>query len=136
MRKQFVPVRPAPIEPLPVEPEPPSITVLTERERIAACIRTSRELIAATPPGWKKLTLIVRAVAAVYGITPAEITGPSRLHRIVEPRHVGMAIAYQLLRCGTPAVGQAFGDRDHTCVLLAGRKFGAKIAAIIEEEGE
>ena len=62
---------------------------------------------------------IQRAVCHSFHITPEELVGPSRSARIAWPRHVAMYLSRELTECSLPAIGRAFGGRDHSTVLKA-----------------
>jgi len=132
MRRQFIPV-PVTAKPAPIAEEPAPAELMTENERIVACIRLARELIA-DASGYKKTFLVQRAVASIYGVSVDDLTGPRRFHRFLEPRHIAMTIARALLPYSLSDIARAFGGRDHTTAINAVRKFGAKVAAIIERE--
>lgn len=68
--------------------------------------------------------VIVKRVAAAFGVTERELLGPSRLRRVMVPRQVAMFLARELCRLSLPRLGVAFG-RDHTTVLHAVRKVEA-----------
>lgn len=68
---------------------------------------------------------IICTVAKRHGVSPLDITGPSRAMPIVEARHAAMVEAYLVrLDLSTPQIGRDFGGRDHTTVLHAVRKAG------------
>ncbi len=71
---------------------------------------------------------VARAMALAYKMDYARIVGPERLDAIVRPRQLAMALAKHLTLASYPAIGRAFGGRDHTTALHAIRKF----APIIE----
>ena len=134
MRRQFVPV------PVRIEPSPPiapaaAPVITTERERIINSIRLARDQIAATG-AYKKTGAVCHAVAQVYGVSVDELLGPRRFHRLIEPRHVAMTIARLLLPYSLPEIARAFGGRDHTTAINAIRKYGEKVAELMEGEGQ
>jgi chromosomal replication initiator protein len=60
---------------------------------------------------------IVQSVAARFGLTAADLIGPSRCRKYAYARHMAMA-EVRAARCmSLPAIGQMFGGRDHTSVL-------------------
>lgn len=72
---------------------------------------------------------IKEAVCRRYGVTIADLEGPSRKKRYAKPRQVAMALSYRKLRSqgySLPMIGRHFGGRDHTTVLYAYRKLGTK----------
>ncbi len=60
---------------------------------------------------------IKRVVANFYGITVDEMIGKRRDRHIVFPRQVAMFIIREETASSLPAIGHAFGGRDHTTVL-------------------
>ena len=76
------------------------------------------------------LKAVLRAAANASGLTVDELCGPGRHEPLVIWRHAAMAVARQQVcqRDGTqisfPAIGHAFGRRDHTTVMHACRKVG------------
>jgi chromosomal replication initiator protein len=60
---------------------------------------------------------IKKVVANFYGITVEEMCGKRRDRHIVFPRQVAMYIIREETASSLPAIGQAFGGRDHTTVL-------------------
>ena len=60
---------------------------------------------------------IKKVVANFYGITLEEMCGKRRDRHIVFPRQVAMFIIREETASSLPAIGQAFGGRDHTTVL-------------------
>jgi chromosomal replication initiator protein len=60
---------------------------------------------------------IKKVVANFYGISVEEMVGKRRDRHIVFPRQVAMFIIREETASSLPAIGQAFGGRDHTTVL-------------------
>lgn len=56
-------------------------------------------------------------VADYYGISVAEMTSKRRDKHIVFPRQIAMYLIREEIAMSLPAIGQAFGGRDHTTVL-------------------
>lgn len=85
------------------------------------------------------VTIIIEVASHALGETPETLTGQSRGDRTVSlHRHIAMAAARRLGH-SYPAIGRAFGDRDHTTVIPAVRKVEAtpelaERARIIAEE--
>ena len=61
--------------------------------------------------------LIMKAVADYYHIRIADLTGKKRNRNFARPRQMAMAIAKELTSLSLPAIGEAFGGRDHTTVI-------------------
>jgi len=70
---------------------------------------------------------IQEAVAGYYGISVEEMKGKRRDKHIVLPRQVAMYIIREEIAMSLPAIGQAFGGRDHTTVLHSYEKIGTEI---------
>jgi chromosomal replication initiator protein len=62
------------------------------------------------------------------GIAPEALTSPDRSARVAWARHVAMYLARELTDATLPAIGRAFGGRNHTTVLHACRRTTERIA--------
>ncbi|MFV0665205.1 chromosomal replication initiator protein DnaA [Denitromonas sp.] len=71
----------------------------------------------------RQLTIehIQKTVADYYKIKVADMHSKKRTRVIARPRQVAMALAKDLTPMSLPAIGDAFGGRDHTTVLHACR---------------
>jgi len=76
--------------------------------------------------------LIQEAVVRHYGISFDDLVGEKRTKRVVVPRQVAMFLCRELTDASLPAIGRAFGGRDHTTVIYAVQKMTKQIS----EEGE
>ncbi|GAB2893287.1 chromosomal replication initiator protein DnaA [Uliginosibacterium flavum] len=65
--------------------------------------------------------LIQKTVADFYKIKLAELLSKKRTRNIARPRQAAMYLAKELTPSSLPAIGDAFGGRDHTTVLHACR---------------
>ena len=65
-----------------------------------------------------------RAVCNLFGIHLSDLRGPSRRRSVTLPRHIAMYLAREALRHPLPAIGERFGNRDHTTVMSACRHVG------------
>jgi chromosomal replication initiator protein len=74
------------------------------------------------------IELILDATCAHFGISRPELLSRSRIEAIVWPRHVAMYLAKELTERSLPAIGRAFGGRDHTTVIHACRRVASRIA--------
>ena len=72
---------------------------------------------------------VQQEVAARFNVDTAALKGACRRRDIVIPRQVAMYLIRQLTDWSLPAIGRAFGGRDHTTVLHACKCVAAKIAA-------
>ena len=71
----------------------------------------------------RQLTLehIQKTVADYYKIKVADMHSKKRTRAIARPRQIAMWLAKELTSFSYPAIGDAFGNRDHTTVLHACR---------------
>jgi chromosomal replication initiator protein len=67
------------------------------------------------------LEVIQKTVADYYKIKVAEMFSKKRTRNIARPRQVAMWLAKEMTDESYPAIGEAFGGRDHTTVLHAYR---------------
>jgi chromosomal replication initiator protein len=72
---------------------------------------------------------IQQATCEQFGITREELLGSSRAARVTWPRQVAMYLARELTQQSLPAIGRAFGGRDHTTVLHAHRRANQLMAS-------
>ena len=70
---------------------------------------------------------IQAAACEHFGLTGEELLSSSRTARIAWPRQVAMYLARELTEESLPVIGRHFGGRDHTTVLYAWRRTGAKL---------
>jgi chromosomal replication initiator protein len=61
-------------------------------------------------------------VAEYYNIKISDILSKRRNRTIARPRQMAMSLAKELTNHSLPEIGEAFGGRDQTTVLLACRK--------------
>ncbi len=67
-------------------------------------------------------------ICRYYGVSLDELTGHKRTRRIVRPRQVAMYLSRELTDSSLPAIGRAFGGRDHTTVMHAVEKVRERMA--------
>jgi chromosomal replication initiator protein len=77
----------------------------------------------------KSVDEIQAAVGEHFGLSSEELLSTNRTARIAWPRQVAMYLARELTGESLPAIGRRFGGRDHTTVLHAWRRTGARILA-------
>lgn len=65
------------------------------------------------------IELIMKAVADYHHIRMSDLLGKKRTRNIARPRQMAMALAKELTNLSLPAIGDAFGGRDHTTVMHA-----------------
>ncbi len=82
--------------------------------------------------GGVRVEVIQSEVCRYYGVTLDELVGDKRTRRIVGPRQVAMYLSRELTDSSLPAIGRAFGGRDHTTVMYAVQKITDQMAG----EGE
>lgn len=70
---------------------------------------------------------IQRVVAEHFSISLSDLKGKRRSRAVSLPRQITMALCRELTDASLPAIGEAFGGRDHTTVLYACKK-------MVEEE--
>jgi chromosomal replication initiator protein len=68
-------------------------------------------------------------VAAHFGVTVAELNSQSRASRLSWPRQLAMHLARDLTHASLPAIGAAFGGRNHATVHYACRKVSDRLVA-------
>ena len=73
--------------------------------------------------------LILDAVAKHYRVKISELLGKKRTRNIARPRQVAMSLTKDLTSLSLPAIGEAFGGRDHTTVM-----HGIKAVAKLRQE--
>jgi chromosomal replication initiator protein len=62
---------------------------------------------------------ILKAVAAVFGLTPEELVGRGRSRDVALPRQVAMYLMREEGNSSLPQIGELLGGRDHTTVMYA-----------------
>lgn len=65
---------------------------------------------------------IIEATARYFNLSPEQLLSSKRLRPLVDARQVAMYICRELTDLSLPAIGEAFGGKDHTTVLHAVRK--------------
>jgi chromosomal replication initiator protein len=84
--------------------------------------RILRDIIPVESAAPLSIPLIQETVAAYYNIPIEEMLGRRRDKHIVFPRQVAMFLIREETASSLPAIGQAFGGKDHTTVLHACEK--------------
>lgn len=89
--------------------------------QLHAELRAAKKDGAAESPPAKIITVkeIIKAVSKYYNVPLNHMLSARRLALIVRPRHVAMYLAKELTIQTYPAIGRAFGGRDHTTVMNA-----------------
>jgi chromosomal replication initiator protein len=72
----------------------------------------------------KKVTLdrIQRVVADHFDISVGDLRGKRRTREVSFPRQIAMTLSRELTEASLPAIGEAFGGRDHATVIYAFQK--------------
>ena len=65
---------------------------------------------------------IKKTVAAAFGLAMVDLSCECRSSKFIIPRHIAMYLCRELSRRSYPAIGIAFGRRDHSTVISAIRK--------------
>jgi chromosomal replication initiator protein len=91
------------------------------RQRIAR-LEAELRAVKPTPITAEKPLDIQVAVCNYFGVTLQEMFSPARHQAIVFPRAIAMYLCRHRLGMSYPAMGEAFGGRDHTTVIAAIRK--------------
>ena len=78
--------------------------------------------------GSPSIEAIQSAVAARFGITVAHLTSSSRRATINWARQVAMSLAREITGESLPAIGRAFGGRNHATVLNALQRVSDRLA--------
>jgi chromosomal replication initiator protein len=71
---------------------------------------------------------IQQRTAEAFGISVAALVSSSRANSVAWPRQIAMYLARELTSQSLPAIGRAFGGRNHTTVLHAYKRTSAQIA--------
>jgi chromosomal replication initiator protein len=66
--------------------------------------------------------MVIRAVAAYYGLKPAQLKSKNNARRISQPRQIAMYICKEVTGLSLPQIGKDFGGKHHTTVLHSIRK--------------
>ena len=72
---------------------------------------------------------IQERTAEAFGLSVEALVSSSRAGAVAWPRQVAMYLARELTDQTLPAIGRAFGGRNHTTVLHAYRRTAERIAA-------
>jgi chromosomal replication initiator protein len=79
-------------------------------------------------PARRTIREIQIATCEAFGIGLDDLLSPSRAARVAWPRQVAMYLARELTDRTLPAIGDAFGGRDHSTVLHAVKRTTTRIA--------
>lgn len=73
---------------------------------------------------------IQSAICRFFGISRNDLLSGRRTAAVIRPRHLAIGLARHLTTLSLPAIGRAFGNRDHTTILHACRKSAHLIEAV------
>ena len=73
--------------------------------------------------------LIQQATCELFGLTRDELLSDGRAVRVAWPRQLAMYLAREHTDASLPAIGRAFGGRNHTTVLHACRRTAEKLGS-------
>lgn len=107
-----------PPQAFPSEPDPPPA-----RPKYFPWFSITEEL------GPRKILIsqIQRSVAAHFGIKVTDLISARRTRDLIIPRHIAIYLAKEMTPRSLPAIGRAFGGRDHTTALNAIRNTRARL---------
>jgi chromosomal replication initiator protein len=88
--------------------------------------RILQDVIPSTEARTLSIDTIARTVASFYHLSLEEMKGKRRDKHIVFPRQVAMYLIREETASSLPAIGQAFGGRDHTTVLHSYEKISTE----------
>jgi chromosomal replication initiator protein len=120
------------MQPRVLEPVGPPPDPRPARLRLGIRIYAAPLIIKFVEPTIPKITArtIIVAVAQEYGVTPGELISDRRFQPIVLYRQIAMYLCkHACWHLSFPAIGRAFGGRDHTTALHAVRKIDRMIKA-------
>jgi len=72
---------------------------------------------------------IQQQVCAAYGVSLIELLSQRRQRAIIEPRWVAIWLCRETTGHSLPAIGRAFGGRDHTTVMHALQRVDGRMLA-------
>lgn len=90
--------------------------------------------IAETPA--PTMTFIKKVVAKKYGVTVLDMESARRTADICRPRQIAAYHCATMTRRSLPAIGRAFGKRDHTTILSSRNKVARRMVADEDFEKE
>ena len=79
-------------------------------------------------PRARSVEEIQRRICQDFDISLDDMLSPSRAAGLTWPRQVAMYLTRELTDATLPAIGRAFGGRNHTTVLHACKRTAARIA--------
>lgn len=117
-------VEPVPPKPAP-EPELPVIQRSKSKRWKPVHAVVPFELTGNDQPALPTIAEIKQRVCREYGVTHAELIGKRRTNHICRARQIACYLALRITGRSLGFVARHFGNRDHTTILHADRKFRA-----------
>ncbi len=77
---------------------------------------------------------IQEAVAGFYDVSTDDLLSPSRAARVTWPRQLAIHLARELTEASLPAIGAAFGGRNHATIIHACKRVSERMHASPEAE--
>jgi chromosomal replication initiator protein len=75
-----------------------------------------------------KLADIQRAVCEVFGVDATSLKSPRKTRSVADPRMLAMWLARRYTRSALSEIGDFFGNRSHSTVVSAQRKFDGLVS--------
>ncbi len=112
-------IEPTPVKVVEVAAVEPPITVEPALEKEYICARCRGDF---TP---KKITIakIQMTVCRLYNVSPDDLLSGTRRATMVRSRQIAMYLARTMTPHSTLVIGRCFGDRDHTTIMHAAKKW-------------
>jgi chromosomal replication initiator protein len=80
-------------------------------------------------PRRRSVAEIQERICEQFGISMEQLVSTSRAQPVAWPRQLAMYLARELTDATLPAIGRAFGGRNHTTVLHACKRTAERMAA-------
>jgi chromosomal replication initiator protein len=103
------------------------VSIELAREALSDKIRPGEDGMA-NPKALPSINKVQEVVARRWGVTPEGLRSKARIKTLTVPRQIAMYLARELTSQSLPAIGNAFGGRNHTTVLHACRRTAERIA--------
>ena len=113
-----------------IEPAPKPKPIAKEPDEVPPPPQQLPEPVPTTIPTLKE---ILQAVCREWHVSEIDVRSARRLDSIIIPRHAAMVIMRLITERSTPQIGKVMGDRDHTSVLHALRKYSWLVAQLRAE---
>jgi chromosomal replication initiator protein len=94
---------------------------------VDTALQILKDLLTAPKQTNVSIDSIIRVTADYFSLSPNDIKGKKRTHKIVFPRQLAMYITRSITEFSTTEIGQDFGGRDHTTVMHSCEKVEERI---------